>query len=212
MLIFSVNHKTDNDRNLIEHLLDVDLVTHSQASRGDTMGLHSSSNGGLQRKYEQEALKKVEQEKLCMQLEEADKYQMAKKGLAMAAKAVGMDLGFSPEAHNVLFPSQVIQAGDLECEVCNKTFSSTVKLRRHVHTHQKTSPYECGICTKQFVSMKGLKDHLDWCSKGKEGKKYKCSNCNKGYTSEKTPESTCPEHTSKGWTGIPVSVLWGKGI
>ena len=55
MLISSVNHETDDDRNLIEHLLDIDPVTHSQASRGDSMGLHSSSDGGLQRKYEQEA-------------------------------------------------------------------------------------------------------------------------------------------------------------
>ena len=128
MLIFSVNHDTDDKGNLIKHRLDVNPVTHSQASRGETTGLQSSNDGGLLRKYEWEALKKVEQEKLHMQLEEADKHQMAKKGLAMAAKAVGMDLGFSPEAHNVPFPSQVIQAGDLDCEVCNKSFSSTAKL------------------------------------------------------------------------------------
>ena len=115
MLVFSINHETDDDRNLIEHQLDIDQVTHSQASRDDTMGPHTSSNGGLQRKYEWEALKNVKQEKLCMRLEEANKCHMAKKGLAMAAKAVGMNLGFSPEAHNVPFPSQVIRAGDLDC-------------------------------------------------------------------------------------------------
>jgi uncharacterized Zn-finger protein len=45
------------------------------------------------------------------------------------------------------------------CEVCNKTFSKTCKLKEHQRVHIGERPYCCDVCNKTFVDKSSLKVH-----------------------------------------------------
>ena len=38
-----------------------------------------------------------------------------------------------------------------ECDVCEKRFSESGDLKRHMRIHTKEKPYECDVCEKRFT-------------------------------------------------------------
>lgn len=66
----------------------------------------------------------------------------------------------------------------LECEICQKTFSSEKRLENHARVHQST--YICGICKKAFGSVPKLKIHLRF-----HGRMFQCETCEKSFFDEK---------------------------
>ena len=48
-----------------------------------------------------------------------------------------------------------------ECEICKKTFSQKVNLKRHIDcVHNKVRNYKCEICNKAFSESRNLKKHI----------------------------------------------------
>ncbi|XP_055083842.1 zinc finger protein 1035 [Periophthalmus magnuspinnatus] len=55
---------------------------------------------------------------------------------------------------------------DFKCKFCNKTFTKSRSLRRHILTHNEVKPYRCKVCDSCFSRYDHLKVHLG-CCKGK---------------------------------------------
>ena len=47
-----------------------------------------------------------------------------------------------------------------QCQICERLFSSSSRLRKHLRTHLGTKPYKCNICQKQFTQSHNLKRHI----------------------------------------------------
>ena len=63
-----------------------------------------------------------------------------------------------------------------ECDVCEKIFSQSERLKMHKRTHTGEKPYECDICQKKFSDHRNLKAH----KRTHTGEKpHKCVICNK---------------------------------
>ena len=65
------------------------------------------------------------------------------------------------------------------CQVCNKTFVSKSKLRRHMLTHTGEKPHKCNICEKAFFQACLLKRHL---LKHTGENPHKCDLCQKQFS------------------------------
>ncbi|XP_042561736.1 zinc finger protein Gfi-1b-like [Clupea harengus] len=67
------------------------------------------------------------------------------------------------------------------CTQCNKVFSTTEEFKRHLQTHQKTSPgrpFRCTLCGKSFTSKSNLTvHHITHTGE----KPHRCSTCGKRF-------------------------------
>ena len=46
-----------------------------------------------------------------------------------------------------------------ECDVCEKSFTTSSSLKRHMRIHTNEKPYECDVCEKSFTTSSNLKRH-----------------------------------------------------
>lgn len=75
------------------------------------------------------------------------------------------------------------------CEICTKSFSRRDHLTQHVQLHSRIQEFECDICKRPFSRADHLAKHK--ASKHNIGdkivgeKKFKCTVCLKGFTTEK---------------------------
>ncbi|XP_033209660.1 zinc finger and BTB domain-containing protein 24-like isoform X2 [Belonocnema kinseyi] len=90
-------------------------------------------------------------------------------------------LAHMKEAHNRLL---------YKCELCEKSFSEPMKLRRHVNStvHQK---FFCTICTTAFGSQEELKEHKTTHFPFSE---YKCDICGKKYVTKRNLRTHISDH------------------
>lgn len=64
------------------------------------------------------------------------------------------------------------------CTTCDKAFITKFKLKLHVRSHTKETPFECKICLKKFRFASNVNRHVDVIHKGL--KPFKCDFCGKG--------------------------------
>ena len=71
-----------------------------------------------------------------------------------------------------------------QCEICNKRFSDSSDMKKHVkYTHGKCK-FQCEMCAKTFGHSSSLKKHIKSTHEGL--KAYKCSECPKSYNNSGT--------------------------
>ena len=63
-----------------------------------------------------------------------------------------------------------------ECDVCEKCFTQSGSLKRHMRIHTNEKPYECDVCEKCFRQAGTLKDHMRIHANEKP---YECDVCEK---------------------------------
>lgn len=86
------------------------------------------------------------------------------------------------------------------CELCKKGFSRKDHLNQHMKSHVK-GEYECDECKKVFTRADHLTRHKNCKHNGHEKvigeKKFKCTVCLKGFTTEKYREVHMRSHTGE---------------
>ncbi|XP_073812197.1 uncharacterized protein [Musca autumnalis] len=72
----------------------------------------------------------------------------------------------------------------LECDVCQRTFSTQRLLRFHKRMHYNNNkPYECSVCQKKYSSKGMLEEHMNTHTGYRP---YKCPECSKDFASKYT--------------------------
>ena len=75
----------------------------------------------------------------------------------------------------------------LQCEFCNKTFSSKAVLMKHKKgAHSQDKPYKCEICGKGFPFSERLSRHINGIHE--KIKRFKCELCEKSFFAKKDLE------------------------
>ena len=75
--------------------------------------------------------------------------------------------------------SEAGQDPGLRCNICNKWFTETVALSRHMEVHSADRPFACSICGWRFKQVQNMKRHMLTHSGAKP---YTCDFCDKSYT------------------------------
>lgn len=79
---------------------------------------------------------------------------------------------------------KAVDAGELYCEECDKSFASVATYRQHLrisrrHVSENEFSFTCNECGKKFVNKTRLRDHIDWEHLKKI--KFRCQLCNKPF-------------------------------
>ena len=66
-----------------------------------------------------------------------------------------------------------------ECDVCEKRFTQSGNLKRHMRIHANENPYQCDVCEKRFRESGHLQYHMRIHT---HEKPYECDECEKRFS------------------------------
>ena len=93
------------------------------------------------------------------------------------------------------------------CGYCNKSFSGSKNLKRHINAvHTKAIEYKCDICPKKYYDPDTLRNHR----KTHQGKVHQCLSCQKGFAT--ASELTKHTKTSRCFTKLIETILENQNI
>ncbi|XP_055599468.1 oocyte zinc finger protein XlCOF6-like isoform X2 [Uranotaenia lowii] len=81
----------------------------------------------------------------------------------------------------------------IQCEKCDKTFTTISGLRNHSIQHETSRPYTCDICGRSFRRKGVLKDHMNTVHATE--KLFKCTICMESFSSRTIFKSHMNSHT-----------------
>ena len=77
--------------------------------------------------------------------------------------------------HITLTCANIEQKKRFKCDICDKAYPTTNKLKNHTVTHSGTRNFECSRCGKTFMTKKALTYH------DKSIRPFKCDTCEKSF-------------------------------
>ena len=76
-----------------------------------------------------------------------------------------------------------IQSSDLQCKVCGKMFTTSMRMKRHFKKrHIGKTNYQCKICKKYYTDASSLKEHEG--NHDESLRPHKCTKCSKRFATE----------------------------
>ena len=116
--------------------------------------------------------------------------------------ADGFPDGASKRAHEKAHRAKA--AGDYGCSSCDKTFSRSSSLTRHMLTHTGERPYPCRTCDKTFKQSAHLTAH----ERTHTGERlYPCRTCDRAF--KQSSDLTAHERTHTGERPYPCRTCGG---
>ena len=86
-----------------------------------------------------------------------------------------------------------------ECDVCEKRFSDSGNLKKHMRIHTNEKPYECDVCDKAFRQSGHLKTHMRIHTNEKP---YECDVCERRFRESGALKSTCVFTRTRNRTNV----------
>jgi len=85
---------------------------------------------------------------------------------------------------SLLDTSKIVKLGGgmKKCHICEKVFSDSSRMKRHLLSHSGTKPYKCHLCGWGFYQRCNMERHL--ASHTKEGEGHPCPHCNAWFTTK----------------------------
>ena len=107
---------------------------------------------------------------------------------------LGVDPCKAFKEQNVKNILQHIDANDLDCKVCGKSYTNASRMRLHIQQkHIGVTNYQCTTCYKYYVNEQTLATHI---SRAHDPNKvqFTCGKCKKGYPTEGDLRRHLPSH------------------
>ena len=107
---------------------------------------------------------------------------------------LGVDPCKAYKEQNVKNILQHIDANDLDCKVCGKSYTNASRMRLHIQQkHIGVTNYQCTTCYKYYVNEQTLATHISRAHDPNKAQ-FTCGKCKKGYPTEGDLRRHLPSH------------------
>ena len=102
--------------------------------------------------------------------------------------------------------NKIVNTGEknYNCKICDKSFTQTKSVKRHMLTHSGDKHYTCKICEKLFTQAGTLKTHM---LVHTGGNSYNCKICYKSFSLKDTLITHMLNQTGKKAFGVCCTII-----